>query len=259
MKNILIVEDEETLANIMESKLKKAGYSVRVAGNGQEGLRMIEKETPDLLLLDIMLPVVNGYQILEELHKKNILPKLPVIVISNSGQQVEIDKILGYGVRDYLVKINFSPEEVLEKVEQVFSGESVPGTAESAHSAKILIVEDDMILVDLLEKKFKKENFFIYKTLGVNEARKVLKEKPDIILLDVLLPDTDGFTFLQEIKADPKYKDIPVVIISNFGQKEEIEKGMNLGAVDYIIKANVLPQEIVDKVSHLLRRKQIIT
>ena len=92
--------------------------------------------------------------------------------------------------------------------------------------------------------------------MNAREARKILKdEKIDLILLDIILPDVDGFQLLDEFKKDDATKDIPVIIVSNLGQKEEIEKGKERGAVDYIIKSNTIPGEILKKVENILKNR----
>lgn len=117
----------------------------------------------------------------------------------------------------------------------------------------ILIVEDDMFMGSLLERKFQQENFLIFRTISAAEAREVLKANPiSLILLDIILPGMDGITFLKELKANTQTQNIPVIITSNLGQQEEIEKGLAEGAQDYIVKAHATPGEIVIKVKDIL-------
>jgi DNA-binding response OmpR family regulator len=118
----------------------------------------------------------------------------------------------------------------------------------------ILIVEDDKILRELISQKLEKENYKISAAVDGEEGlKKTKEEKPDIVLLDLILPGIDGFGVLEEIKKDPEINKIPVVILSNLGQKEEIERGMNLGATDYLIKAHFTLSEIVAKVKNILK------
>ncbi len=120
----------------------------------------------------------------------------------------------------------------------------------------ILIVEDDTILRDLISKKLRKENHYeIVEAIDGEEGLKKAKEKkPDIVLLDLILPGMDGFGVLEQIKKDTETAKIPVVILSNLGQKEEIEKGMKLGATDFLIKAHFTLSEIVKKVKAILEQ-----
>lgn len=117
-KRILIIEDDKILSELMEKKLKTVGYEVTVAVDGEKGLEKIRAIRPDLVLLDILMPNKNGVEVMEEMNKEEgiSLAKIPVIIISNSGQPVEISRVLELGAKDYLVKASFNPQEVVEKV-----------------------------------------------------------------------------------------------------------------------------------------------
>lgn len=118
---------------------------------------------------------------------------------------------------------------------------------------KILVIEDDTFLRELIVQKLLKEGYEISEAVdGEDGIKKVTEEKPDIILLDIILPGIDGFEVLKKIKEDEKVQDIPVIILSNLGQQDDIDKGIKLGAKDYLIKAEFTPGEIVEKVKGLL-------
>ena len=119
----------------------------------------------------------------------------------------------------------------------------------------ILIIEDDKFLRDLIAKKLKKEGFDISEAIdGEKGLKKTKTEKPDLVLLDLILPGIDGFEVLAEIKKDSALIKIPIIILSNLGQKDDIERGMKLGAVDYLIKAHFTPGEIIDKIKTILEK-----
>jgi len=119
----------------------------------------------------------------------------------------------------------------------------------------VLIVEDDSFISGLLQRKFAQENYGIFNATNSEAALETLKKnKIDLILLDIILPGTDGIAFLESIKKEPGLKDIPVIITSNLGQPEEVERGLQAGAVDYIVKANTAPAEIVEKVKSVLKK-----
>ena len=115
-KRILLLEDEELMIDLLERKLTQEGYEVSVAKDGVEGLKKMKKTRPDVVLLDIVMPRMGGFEVMEEMVKNEELKKIPVIVISNSGQPVELDRAKRLGAKDWLIKTEFDPQEVLEKV-----------------------------------------------------------------------------------------------------------------------------------------------
>lgn len=120
---------------------------------------------------------------------------------------------------------------------------------------KVLIVEDDPILSDMYNMRFREESYEIFNARNGQEALEVAqKEKPDVILLDVIMPLMDGFSALKELKSNASTKNIKVVMLTNLGQKEDIEKGKELGAADYFIKANFTPTQLVEKVQGILAK-----
>ena len=115
-KKILLVEDEELMINLLQRKLTKEGYEISVAKDGEEGLKAMREVKPNLVLLDIIMPKMGGFEVMEEMGKNKELKKIPVIVISNSGQPVELDKAQKLGAKDWLIKTEFDPQEVVDKV-----------------------------------------------------------------------------------------------------------------------------------------------
>lgn len=119
---------------------------------------------------------------------------------------------------------------------------------------KILIIEDDKFLRELIVQKVTKEGYNVDEAIDGEEGIKKIKEGGlDLVLLDLILPGIDGFEVLSKMKEDPVSKLIPVIILSNLGQKEDVEKGLKLGAVDYLIKAHFTPGEIIGKIKSVLK------
>ncbi|HCX27784.1 MAG TPA: response regulator [Candidatus Portnoybacteria bacterium] len=119
---------------------------------------------------------------------------------------------------------------------------------------KILLVEDDNFLLNMYADKFRVEGFEVFIADNGATGLKLAKEKaPDLILLDVLLPKMSGFEVLQELNKDQRAKNIPVILLTNLSQKEEVTKGLELGAKDFLIKAHFMPQEVVAKVKSVLK------
>ena len=122
---------------------------------------------------------------------------------------------------------------------------------------KILVIEDDKFLKDLLIEQLKIAGYTVTHTMDCEEGLKKAKdEKPDLILLDLVLPGINGFEFLKEAKKDSsEIKNIPVLILSNLGQSDDIKKGIALGAEDFLIKAHYILPEIIEKIKETLEKK----
>lgn len=116
MKKILIVEDEEIISELLQKKLIQEGYETTIARDGEEGLKKIRETRPDLVLLDIIMPKMGGFDVMKEIKKDRELARIPIIIISNSGQPVEIDEAQRLGAKDWLIKTEFDPQEVIDKV-----------------------------------------------------------------------------------------------------------------------------------------------
>jgi DNA-binding response OmpR family regulator len=119
---------------------------------------------------------------------------------------------------------------------------------------KILLIEDEKMVAEMYKEKFEREGFEVVLALTSEEGLELAKkEKPDLILLDILLPKKDGTFFLAEIKKDPKIAKIPVVALSNYEHPETKKLALELGVKEYLIKTNFTPKEIVEKIKHYLK------
>jgi DNA-binding response OmpR family regulator len=119
---------------------------------------------------------------------------------------------------------------------------------------RILIIEDDKFLRELIARKLLGEDFEVSEAVDGEEGiKKIKEEKPDLILLDLILPGIDGFEVLARMREESALSSIPVIILSNLGQKEDVEKGLKMGAVDYLIKAHFTPGEIIEKIKNALK------
>lgn len=122
----------------------------------------------------------------------------------------------------------------------------------------VFVVEDDKFMRNLLINKLQKEGFQTEGIPSGEEALELIKTKtPDLILLDLILPNMDGFEVIQYLKSDPRLSNIPVLILSNLGEKKDIEKAEEIGVAGFLIKANFTPSEIIKKIHDLLNKKYL--
>lgn len=129
-----------------------------------------------------------------------------------------------------------------------------PFAKASGDTKKVLLIEDEEMLSEMYKTKFEGEGFVFFRAYdGENGLELAKRERPDIILLDIIMPKVDGFVVLKELKADAGTKNIKIILLTNLGQDEDVKKGKAMGADDYLIKANFTPAQVVDKVRGLLK------
>jgi len=116
---ILLIEDDDFLASMYQTKLELENYKVLVANDGEKGLALIKKNQLDLILLDVVLPKINGFEILKQVQKNKILNKIPIILLTNLSQKEDIKKGFNLGAKDYLIKAHFMPSEVINKIKKI--------------------------------------------------------------------------------------------------------------------------------------------
>lgn len=289
---IVLLEDDEFLAEVIVRKLTTVGAKISRYRNGLEGLAAIRQLNPDLVLLDIMMPIMNGYEVLEIMKQEKLIEEIPIIVVSNSGQPVEIERVLKLGVRDYVVKVDFTPDEVLSKARIVLTqvgkksrfdaqqlqkqtdamanrnvspnGTSIPQMGAIAATIpdktlselKVLVVEDDPLLKNLLAVKLTASGCL---PLYVDDGLKVfsLAEtfRPDVILLDLMIPGMDGFGVLEQLGKSPELKNVPVFVFSNKSSEEDKARAFALGAKLFRQKAETSLTSVVQEL-YLLAGKQ---
>lgn len=123
---------------------------------------------------------------------------------------------------------------------------------------RIALVEDDPFLSSMYSTKFELEGFEVLSANdGIKGVELITTELPDLILLDILMPKKNGFGVLEDIKKNKTTKNIPVILLTNLNQTDEVERGMELGAVDYLIKAHFMPSEVVDKIKKALENSRV--
>ncbi len=294
--NIVLLEDDEFLAEVIVRKLSAVGASIKRYRNGLEGLAAIRQLTPDLVLLDIMMPIMNGYEVLQVMSEEHLIDEIPVMVVSNSGQPVEIDKVMKLGVKDYVVKVDFTPDEVLDKARAILISitkakgmpvdefdvhpvtpamtptmatstpvpvpQPVPqagaqGGGPSLEALKVLVVEDDPLLKNLLAVKLTASGCLpLYVDDGLKAYDLAMTFKPDVVLLDLMIPGMDGFGVLEKFQSDSYLKTVPVFVFSNKSSEQDKQRVFSLGAKMFKQKAETNLSDVVSELYKLAGRQR---
>jgi DNA-binding response OmpR family regulator len=259
MSRVLIVfEEDNYLGKVIEDSIKKEGWETLFIDNASVAIDQLGLFKPQIMVLEMDLKTTDPFKILEEKKKDKKFRSIATIVVSSTGDVDEVKKVLELGVNDYIVKSQFKASELLSKLRNNVSDdkEKVEKPADSLEGRKIMWVEDDQFLSDLIARKLSQHHCKLLFTSTGEEALELLtKERPDVILLDLFLPGIGGLEVLENVKKDKNLKDIPVIILSNFTQNNEMEKARSLGATRFLTKATVVLDDIVKEVKEVLKEK----
>ncbi|GEM_PF-505482 len=229
-KTILLVDDEQDILNLHKIYLEDEGYHVIWALTGYQALQQAREAKPDLILLDIKLPDMDGIQVLKALKEDTQTKDIPVMIVSILQDKESQTRQMG--VVDYLNK-PVDKKQLLSKVSETL------GVRGGKKRGTILIADDEPNVVELIKITLSEEGYNTKVAIDGEEALAKAKElKPALILLDVMMPKLDGYEVLKQLKADPDLfiQRIPVIIISARKMDEDKRKGLELGALRYITK-----------------------
>jgi GAF domain-containing protein/CheY-like chemotaxis protein/anti-sigma regulatory factor (Ser/Thr protein kinase) len=240
---VLVIDDDPAVRDLMQRFLSKEGLRMVAAADGKEGLRLAKEVRPDAITLDVLMPGMDGWAVLAALKADRVLADIPVIMIT-----IADEKHVGYalGVADYLTKpIDWKRlTATLQKYQR----------ADSSH--RVLIVEDDARTRTMLRKRLEKQGWPVVEAENGRVALQGLaKSEPGVILLDLMMPEMDGFQFLDHVRADKRWRSIPIIVITAKDLTQEDRRRLN-GYVEGILqKGAYKPEELLAEVCSLVRTR----
>ncbi|MEX0878087.1 MAG: response regulator [Candidatus Spechtbacterales bacterium] len=258
---VLIITSENNLVQALTQQFGVAGYSVDSAASIEEGLMKMKLNKPGFVVVDISVPNIDGVSFIQQMKQASSLSAIPVIAVLGAGQEGQADAVKQSGANEVITRADVEQGAVLQKI-QAQTGESVVPTQGVASTASdkdiIMFVDDDPFLHKIMTEQLQENpNLEVISCMDAETAlQKLQGVTPNLILLDLLLPGMSGFDLLVKIKSTPEWKDIPVVILSNFGQEEDIQRSKKLGAAEFLIKAHCVPEDIIAKINEVLKKIQ---
>ena len=238
--SLLIVDDDEFSRDLLSRRLSKEGYTVATAENGKKALTLLEHETFDLILLDIMMPEIDGIETLQRIRSSPVLREIPVMMVTALNSRNDVCQCIELGANDYISK-PFDMLLVKSRVWRCLEGGSYceirPGKIAEEPQSNVLIVDDNAVNLDILSRRITKSRHRCYNARDGKQAIELLREHSiDLVLLDVVMPEMDGISVLKAMKSDPDLQDIAVIMVSANTENETIHTCLKLGADDYISK-----------------------
>ena len=262
-KNVLVIGDENTLIHMLEVELMKHGMKIHTADCENVTPAMVEEKQIDLILLNHLHEGETCVDLIKHLNMSIAHKVLPIFALVNDTEE-KIQEALTLGAADYIVPTE-SVASIVQKVRVIFddrdmfSGSSDIDISQekpniSTTGIRVFVVEDDPLLRNLLSIRFEKSAFpYEIKSDGESALPAMDIFKPDIILLDLMLPGMSGFDILAKIKQNPQLAEVPVMIFSNRDSQEDRKKAKELGAVGFYVKAMTDLAELIEKIEELTK------
>ena len=249
--HIVVADDDELVRDLLKQSLSSMSCTIVEATQGREVLEIIQKiktentPLPDLIILDVNMPGMSGFEVLKQLKSETDSRTVPVIMLTRQAEDEHVIEGISSGAIDYITK-PFAMAELAGRISATLK----------RHSTKILVADDDGLIRDLLYKKFTRMGYSVLSADNGNDALKTMSAmRPDIAVLDIMMPGMDGLSVLRQAKDDPALTEIPVVMLTAKGQQENVLKGLETGAHDYISKPFDV-DEVVARVSGILLRRK---
>ena len=238
---VLVIDDDPTVHELMERFLTREGFAVETAQSGEQGLAKARELEPDVITLDVLMPQVDGWNILERLKDDDQLADIPVVMVTIIG-----DKNMGFslGASDYLTK----------PVDRGRLADVLADHAGEPDSQPVLIAEDDADTRELLERTVERAG---WKALSAENGREALDKikngvEPQAILLDLMMPELDGFELLDEIRNRPEYDDLPVIVVSAADLSETERSQLDDNADRILQKGEHAREQLVEELDEAL-------
>jgi adenylate cyclase len=240
---VLVIDDDATARELIADHLKAEGFSVVPAAGGAEGLKLAKELRPTAITLDVMMPDLDGWSVLAALRKDPELSEIPVIMITIVDEH---RRGMALGAAGFLTKP--IDRERLRRVISRFRAPSRP--------TRVLMVEDDTVQRERMLALLEGPQWTVREAENGREALKRIQEsKPDVILLDLMMPEMDGFAVVAALQKEASWQDIPVIVITARDLDDKDRERLNSGVRSVLVKENFRPTDLVERIRRVVDGK----
>ena len=240
---VLVIDDDATARELISDHLKADGFSVVTAEGGMEGLKLAKELQPTAITLDVMMPDLDGWSVLAALRQNPELADIPVIMVSIVDEH---RRGIALGAAGYLTKP--IDRERLHQLVRRFMAPAGP--------TRVLMVEDDAVQRERMLGWLERPPWIVREAANGREALSFLREeKPDVILLDLMMPEMDGFEVVAALQKDAGWRDIPVIVITSLDLNAKDRERLNSGVQSVLVKEKFRPEDLVERIRRLVQSR----
>lgn len=257
LPNILIIDDSPTIRTALTKQLEEMGAVVTQAADGQDGFEAAQAGKFDLIITDIEMPGMNGFEVCQKLKQSTITRSIPVIILSIKEDEEYIERGFRLGASAYVTKAN-AKQELKERIEEVLDRNTL------LRGRTVLIVDDSKSIRRVIGDALAQAGFQVLSAENGKLALEIMKDiRPDLILSDLNMPVMDGFEFCKIIRTDAALSEIPFIIMSAAGDRATMRRMLQQGASAFLVKPFNIDQLVItaekllsDYFGHLIKEKE---
>jgi CheY-like chemotaxis protein len=240
---VLVIDDDATARELIADHLKAQGFCVVTAAGGVEGLKLAKELQPTAITLDVMMPDLDGWSVLAALRQNAELADIPVIMVTIVDEH---RRGIALGAVGYLTKP--IDRERLHRLIRRFQAPTRP--------TRVLMVEDDALQRERMLGWLERPQWIVREAANGREALNILREeKPDVILLDLMMPEMDGFEVVAALQKNADWQEIPVIVITSLDLNAKDRERLNSGVQSVLVKEKFRPEDLVERIRRLVQRR----
>jgi len=268
MAKVVIVEDDPMISEIYQKKFADSGFDVSAVTSGEQVLTLAKQEKVDAILLDLIMPKMDGFEVIRRIRQGAFDPEIKIIVTSNLSAREDQDKALKLGANGFITKSEHSPSELVSEVKRLINqfseqkknevklngeaNEKIP----AGKKKKILMIEDEDIIIEMFGGKLMQDGYdVVFARNGAWGVKEALKEKFDLYIMDMIMPAMTGEEMVTRLKMEVETKNVPIIMLSASVEDQYVKKMEGLGINAFFGKTQVTPSELSNKVEELLNNK----
>jgi CheY-like chemotaxis protein len=267
MTKIIIVEDDPMISEIYQRKFVDSGFEVMVATTGEQVMALAKNNQVDVILLDLIMPKMDGFEVIEGLRKGEDYDKnIKIIVSSNLSQREDREKAMQLGANGFVAKSEYTPSELVAEVSRLLytykqqeknktrldENGDLKENEKKENSKKILLIEDEEIFIEMFSEKLIQDGFEVVSARngawGIKEA---FNKNFDLFIIDMVMPAMNGKEIVEKMKMDDRTKNIPIIVISASVEDRVAAETRALGVNCFFTKTKITPSELSEKAREL--------
>lgn len=267
MTKVLIVEDDPMISEIYQKKFSDSGFEVLAVDSGEKALTLNKTEKIDVMMLDLIMPKMDGFEVIKNIRESKINPEMKIFIFSNLSQKEDQDRAMKLGADVFIIKADYAPSELVKEISrrinqsnEVKKNEAVQNGSkklleekEKNGKKKILLIEDEEIFLEMFGEKLRQDGYIVETANnGAWGLKEALKGEYDLFIIDVMMPAMTGEEIIEKLKLEEKTKNIPIIVFSASVEDHVEEKVKKMGVNEFFIKTQVIPSDLSKRVGELL-------